>query len=115
MISEMKTFIFKNGRPDHMEGYHDDLLMAVGMALWVIEHSFKNLEKLEKQTKAMLSSWVTNGASENQSTTPILGDGFVSAGNRNVVANKTPKFNPVVSKNMQDPTGKYMWLFSGSK
>ena len=43
MISEMKTFIFKNGRPDHMEGYHDDLLMSLGMALWVIEHSFKNL------------------------------------------------------------------------
>jgi hypothetical protein len=114
MVSEMKTFIFKNGRPDHMEGYHDDLLMAIGMALWVIEHSFKNLEKLEKQTKAMLSSWVTNGASEN-AMAPIAGDGFVSAGNRNVVANKTPKFNPVVAKNMQDPTGKYMWLFSGSK
>lgn len=114
MVSEMKTFIFKNGRPDHMEGYHDDLLMAIGMALWVIEHSFKNLEKLEKQTKAMLSSWVTNGASES-AMAPVAGDGFVSAGNRNVVANKTPKFNPVVAKNMQDPTGKYMWLFSGSK
>ena len=115
MVSEMKTFIFKNGRPDHMEGYHDDLLMAIGMALWVIEHSFKNLEKLEKQTKAMLSSWVTNVAAENNAMAPLPGDGFVSAANRHVVANKTPKFNPVVSKNMQDPTGKYMWLFSGSR
>lgn len=115
MVSEMKTFIFKNGRPDHMEGYHDDLLMAIGMALWVIEHSFKNLEKIEKQTKAMLSSWVTNTASENNTMTPLPGDGFVSAANRNVVANKAPKFSPVVSKNMQDPTGKYMWLFSGSR
>ena len=115
MTSEMKTFIFKNGRPDHMEGYHDDLLMSVGMALWVIEHSFKNLEKLEKQTKAMLSSWVTNVAAENNATTPLPGDGFVSAANRNVIAAKSPKFNPVVSKNMQDPTGKYMWLFSGSR
>ena len=114
MISEMKTFIFKNGRPDHMEGYHDDLLMAMGMALWVIEHSFKNLEKLEKQTKAMLSSWVA-GTAENTATTPMPGDGFVSKGNRNVVANKTPKFSPIVAKNMQDPTGKYMWLFSGSR
>jgi hypothetical protein len=114
MISEMKTFIFKNGRPDHMEGYHDDLLMAIGMALWVIEHSFKNLERLEKQTKAMLTSWVAGGT-ENPATTPMPGDGFVSAANRNVVASKPPKFNPVVSKNMQDPTGKYMWLFSGSK
>lgn len=115
MISEMKTFIFKNGRPDHMEGYHDDLLMAIGMALWVIEHSFKNLEKLEKQTKAMLSSWVTNVAADNNAMAPMPGDGFVSAANKHVVANKSPKFNPVVSKNMQDPTGKYMWLFSGSR
>ena len=115
MVSEMKTFIFKNGRPDHMEGYHDDLLMAIGMALWVIEHSFKNLEKLEKQTKAMLSSWVTNVAAENNAMAPLPGDGFVSVANRHVVANKSPKFNPVVSKNMQDPTGKYMWLFSGSR
>ncbi len=60
LTSEMKTFIYKNGRPDHMEGYHDDLLMSLGMALWVMEHSFKNLERLEKQTKAILSSWVTS-------------------------------------------------------
>jgi hypothetical protein len=115
MISEMKTFIFKNGRPDHMEGYHDDLLMSLGMALWVIEHSFKNLEKLEKQTKAMLSSWVAGAPAENPSFAPAAGENFVSAANRNKVATPKPKFSPVVSKNMQDPTGQYMWLFSGSR
>ena len=114
MISEMKTFIFKNGRPDHMEGYHDDLLMALGMGLWVIEHSFKNLEKLEKQTKAMLSSWVV-GSSSTEEIEAERGTGFVPIGNKNISALPKPKFNPIVSKNMQDPTGKYMWLFSGSK
>ena len=34
--NEMRTFIYKNGRPDHMEGYHDDCLMALGIALWII-------------------------------------------------------------------------------
>ena len=29
-ISEMSTFVFRNGRPDHMVGYHDDLLWALG-------------------------------------------------------------------------------------
>jgi Terminase large subunit, T4likevirus-type, N-terminal len=117
MISEMKTFIFKNGRPDHMEGYHDDLLMSMGMALWVIEHSFKNLERLEKQTKAMLTSWVAGAPAQNPALglAPAAGDGFVTAANRNKVATQAPKFNPVVAKNMQDPTGKYMWLFSGSR
>lgn len=118
ITSEMDTFIFKNGRPDHQEGYHDDLLMALGMALWVIEYSFKNLEKLEKQNKAMLGSWVAGTVVENpnlKSPAPKAGDGFVPAANRNKAAIAAPKFSPLVSKNMQDPTGKYMWLFSGSR
>ena len=115
MTSEMKTFIFKNGRPDHMEGYHDDLLMALGMCLWVVEHSFKNLEKLEKQNKAMLSAWLIGANTNPQQTDLERGSGFVSNQNRNKAAATKPKFNPVVSKNMQDPTGQYMWLFSGSK
>jgi hypothetical protein len=114
MISEMKTFIFKNGRPDHMEGYHDDLLMAIGMALWVIEHSFKNLERLEKQTKAMLNSWVI-GTTAQPEIEQERGNGFVPSNQKGKEALPKPKFSPIVSKNMQDPTGKYMWLFSGSK
>ena len=35
--------------------------------------------------------------------------------NKNKVATPKPKFSPIVAKNMQDPTGKYMWLFSGTK
>lgn len=65
LTSEMNTFIYKNGRPDHMDGYHDDLIMALAMCLWVLEHSFKNLERLEKQNKAMLDSWVIGGSNIN--------------------------------------------------
>jgi len=116
MTSEMKTFVFKNGRPDHMDGYHDDLLMAMAMCLWVVEHSFKNLEKLEKQTKAMLNSWTGgSNAATKQQTELDKGTGFVANANRNKAATPKPKFSPIVSKNMQDPTGRYMWLFSGSK
>ena len=28
-INEMKTFIWRNGRPQAMKGYHDDLIMAL--------------------------------------------------------------------------------------
>jgi hypothetical protein len=114
MTSEMKTFIYKNGRPDHQEGYHDDLLMALAMCLWVVEHSFKNLEKLEKQTKAILNSWLV-GATAVQQPELEKGTGFVSKENRNKEATPKPKFNPIVSRNMQDPNGQYMWLFSGMK
>jgi hypothetical protein len=98
VTSEMKTFIYKNGRPDHMEGYHDDTLLALGMALWILESSFKKLEKLEKQTKAILSSWVTSG---NSPVSPTISN------------NGIKKINPQnrAYRNVQDPTGQYMWLF----
>lgn len=104
MISEMKTFIYKNGRPDHMEGYHDDLLMAMGMCLWVIEHSFKNLERLEKQTKAILGSWLA-GANKQTTTTVVDKE----------TGEKVTKINPqhTAYKNVQDPRGEHMWLFAG--
>lgn len=114
LTSEMKTFIYKNGRPDHMEGYHDDLLMSLAMCLWVLEHSFKNLERLEKQTKAILNGWLA-GTNTQSAIETERGTGFVTKENRNKSATSKPKFSHIVSKNMQDPTGKYMWLFSGSK
>jgi hypothetical protein len=110
MINEMKTFVYKNGRPDHMDGYHDDLLMAMAMCLWVLEYSFKKLEKLEKQTKAILGSWIgiNNQPEGNQ-------DSAQRQQSNQRIPNKKPNFSPIVSKNMQDPTGQYMWLFSGTK
>jgi hypothetical protein len=113
LTSEMKTFIYKNGKADHMDGYHDDLIMALAMPLWVLEHSFKKLEKLEKQSKAILSSWKVGGGND------VGGDnyntGFVSKNDKNKKASPKPKFNNQVSRNMQDPNGNYAWLFSGMR
>jgi hypothetical protein len=107
LTSEMKTFIYKNGRPDHMEGYHDDLLMSLGMCLWVLEHSFKNLERLEKQTKAMLSSWL-GGANDAM---PVMTE------KEKKMVEVERKINPShpAYKNVQNPMSHYMWLFSGLK
>jgi hypothetical protein len=96
----MKTFIYRNGRPDHMRGYHDDLIMAMCMALWVLEHSFKKLEKMEKQNKAMLASWTIG--SSNKTPKEDDSTGFISKANRNKKALKKPKFSKNVSKNMQE-------------
>jgi hypothetical protein len=115
LVSEMKTFIYKNGRPDHMDGYHDDLLMALGMALWVLEYSFKNLEKANAQNKAILSSWSTGSSGVKDVKKASYDGGFVSNNNKGKTTAPRPKFNPNVSKNMQDPNGDYMWLFSGTR
>jgi hypothetical protein len=112
--SEMKTFVFLNGKPDHMTGYHDDLLMALAYGLWVAETSFKKLKEAKSKTKAMLGAWVLNdNRAEKQD---LARNGFVSKADRKKkVTTKKPNFSPQVAKNMQDPTGRYMWLFSGSK
>ncbi len=74
---------------------------------------FKKLEKLSKQNKAMLSSWTTSSSSNKD---PHAYDtGFVSKNNRNKKSTGKPKVNTKNSKNMQDPKGQYLWLFSGTR
>jgi|TARA_R110002126_G_scaffold54310_3_gene146965 hypothetical protein len=68
LLNEMSTFVYINGRPDHMKGKHDDLIMALSMALYVGEHSFSDLSKADDLTKAMLDSWTTDGRSSDTGT-----------------------------------------------
>ena len=35
LLAEMKTFIWRNGRPQAMKSYNDDLIMALAIACWV--------------------------------------------------------------------------------
>lgn len=62
VTTEMRTFIYKaNGRPDHAEGKNDDCLMALAIGLFVMEYSFKRLEKSQGQRKMILTAWVNTG------------------------------------------------------
>ena len=103
MISELRTFVYKNGRPDHMEGYHDDIIMAFAMCIFVVQTSFKKLEQVEKQTKAMLESWV-NVSSDNP-TKPLMDDAYV-----NPFYSSTPSYHPKQNNGAND-SGEYNWLF----
>lgn len=106
--SEMNTFVYKNGRPDHMEGKHDDILMALAMPLWVIEHAFKHLVKAEKQSKAILASWVSTASLPKEEE---------QIPNKRLVSSK-PKPISVPMRSSNENTAKsrsnsqYLWLFS---
>jgi len=113
LITEMNTFIYKNGRPDHATGKHDDLIMAMAMALFVMEFSFKKLKAFKAKTKNMLGSWVMNSA-DPVDLDVLSGNGFVPRGKKKDTG-KPPTFNRNISRNMQDPEGKYLWLFSGTR
>tara|TARA_R110000824_G_scaffold131173_6_gene293122 strand:+ start:11 stop:1735 length:1725 start_codon:yes stop_codon:yes gene_type:complete len=81
LLNEMYTFVYINGRPNHMKGKHDDLIMALAMALYVGEHSFTDLNKANDLTKAMLDGW-TSEASENSSipsSEPVFGVGGMTS------------------------------------
>jgi hypothetical protein len=103
LISELRTFVYKNGRPDHMEGYHDDIIMAYAMCIFVVQTSFKKLQQLEKQTKAMLDSWVnvSSGTQVTQSQ-----PGYV-----NPFYTNTPSYNPQQNNGTPNDGGEFNWLF----
>lgn len=108
LTNEMRTFIYKNGKPDHMDGYNDDCLMALGMALWILETQFKKLKRLEKLNRAILSSWVS-------STTTILDEDETYKPKN--ISDMTPKKKPVVAmtNGTKKNGGSHMWLFSGNR
>lgn len=100
LINELRTFIYINGRPDHMKGQHDDLIMAMSMSLYVAQNSFTKLEKNVNQAKAMLDAWISD--------------------ERTVNYNKQPVFRPTTinTQPLQPKSNdqkEYLWLLSGIK
>ena len=109
MIEELRTFVYKNNRPDHMPGYHDDIIMAYAMAIFVVQTSFKKLEESKKHTKAMLDSWlnITNGGNETikrDSNPPT---------NPNTPTYNQPQVNQGGVNN--NDNGDFNWLFGIQK
>ena len=70
VITEMDTWIWKNGRPDHMDGCHDDSLTCLAMALFVIQFYVIKNDKDKALSKKILTSFrVNNMAKQNPQPT----------------------------------------------
>jgi hypothetical protein len=110
LIAELKKFIYKNGRPDHMKGSHDDLIMALGMCLFVANTSFKKLHESDNMTKAMLDSWkVTNHVPENK-TQYLLENEIVDTRPKPGKIYNNPQELLRSNNNLQN-TRDFSWLF----
>tara|TARA_R100000008_G_scaffold19975_1_gene10293 strand:+ start:4704 stop:6287 length:1584 start_codon:yes stop_codon:yes gene_type:complete len=59
-INEMKTFIWRNGRPEAMKGYHDDLIMALAIACWVRDTALQTSARELNYKKAFIGSIKTS-------------------------------------------------------
>lgn len=56
--AEYKTFIqLANGRYDHQKGKHDDILMSIAMACYVVKISFRANSSDRAMLEAMTKSW----------------------------------------------------------
>jgi hypothetical protein len=58
-IEEMKTFIWKNGRPEAQNGYNDDLVMSCGIGLYVRDTSLKFKQQNTDLARAALGGIVS--------------------------------------------------------
>jgi len=108
LLNELNTFVYVNGRPDHLKGQHDDLIMAMAMAIYVGESSFSSLEKVTEQTKAMIDSWAVH---ETPIKNPVESyNPSLSAFNNNPYGN--PNHGGNISKKEYE---NYLWLFGGRR
>jgi len=54
MCAELETFIWKNGRPEALQGYNDDLTMALCIGLWVRDTALRLRQEGIELTKMAL-------------------------------------------------------------
>ena len=60
LLEEMRTFIWKNGRPEAQQGYNDDLVMSFGTAMYVRDTAFKYKQHGVELSKSMLNNLQSN-------------------------------------------------------
>jgi hypothetical protein len=66
-LAELETFIWKNGKPIAMEGYNDDLVMSLCIALWVRDTALRLRQEGVELTKLAVGG-IT---STKKDTTPV--------------------------------------------
>lgn len=86
VINELDTWIFRNGRPDHMDGFHDDLLTCLSMIVYVMEYSLLRNEQQKKKDTAILGAWFMNNKNPNETYTHHIEDNlYVSKNTRQTI------------------------------
>ena len=110
LLNELNTFVYMNGRPDHMKGAHDDAIMSMSMALYAGDICFNQLERTDAQNKAMLDSWVLSERTyEPNKSFYSYGTTFDPVGSMSLGGNSQQN---TPSKKSYD---EYSWLFGKRK
>jgi len=109
LLNELNTFVYMNGRPDHMKGAHDDSIMSLSMALYAGDMCFNQLQRSEASNKAMLESWtVTERTYEPNKSFYSYGTAFDQIGSMGM--DNHPSF-PQQNSATKEQYKEYSWLF----
>ena len=115
LLNELNTFVYINGRPDHMKGAHDDSIMSMSMALYAGEICFNQLQRNENQNKAIINSWAMSERTyEPQKSFYSYGPsldmiGSMAMDNNQIYHRDNPTNDPRRAYN------EYSWLFGKSR
>jgi hypothetical protein len=60
LLSELKTFVWKNGKAQSQNGYNDDLVMAFGIGLFLRDTALRSRQQNMDLTRATLGSFHSN-------------------------------------------------------
>lgn len=71
LMMEFQTFIMNGDKPEHEKGANDDLIMALGIALYIRDTEFENVTSSTEMTKSMLNAMMLNA---NPSVGKVLGN-----------------------------------------
>jgi len=110
LVTELDTFVYLNGRPDHMKGAHDDSIMSLSIALYAGDISFSQLQRADSTNKAMLNAWVSSERTyEVNKTHYSYGKEFDAIGSMKMGDSFYKEVHPMnATKNQYE---EYSWLF----
>ena len=110
LTNEFRKFVYLNGRPDHLKGAHDDLIMSLAMAIFTANVAFARLQKTTAQMEAMSKSWKTYETSHQ----PIQEQNPAAISNNQHTQHNMPfmpEANPYGTSYGRSAYDQYKWLF----
>ncbi len=60
LMAEFQTFVMNGDKPEHEPGFNDDLILALGIALYIRDTEFENVTSSTEMYKSMLNAMMLN-------------------------------------------------------
>ena len=70
---ELKTFVWRNGRPEAQRGYNDDLVMSLAIACWVRDTVLEENTRDLQYKRAFLNSMISSNTKLNTTIPGMTG------------------------------------------